>query len=401
MNTQTYEEATNWLIKHREAGLDPHEKRAFDTWLRESPEHVRAYLEMSGLWEDVAALDVSWNPAAEELIARARGEGNVYTLLQEARIACVDAHSRPAVRGPIAAASLEDRQHDRAVPAIFHSTGQRYGVKVFTLLSALLMAIGAATVWYWLNRNTYATEVGEQRSIALVDGSTIELNSHSRVRIRYSDSQRDVDLLEGQALFQVAHDIARPFVVHSGTASVCAIGTQFDVYRKHADIVVTVVEGEVAVLMSAAAPVRGPVGEQALVPTPREDTRTAREASSGVASGTAIYLAAGEQLIVPAAKPAGLAKSSAADVSRHANVAAATAWTHRELLFESTPLTEVTEEFNRYNSRHLVITDPGLAHILISGVFSSADPVVLLRFLHTQPEISIVETDSEIRIGKR
>ncbi len=79
---------------------------------------------------------------------------------------------------------------------------------------------------------TYATGIGEQRSIVLADGSTVDLNSRSKIRIRFSSERRGVELIEGQALFKVAKDHARPFVVDSDGTRVRAVGTQFDVYRK-------------------------------------------------------------------------------------------------------------------------------------------------------------------------
>src|ERR1700739_4557173 len=80
MNTETYEEATDWIVKNREGHLDAQEKMRFDAWLRESPQNLRAYLEMSGVWEDVASIDPGLNASADELIARARAEENIVPL---------------------------------------------------------------------------------------------------------------------------------------------------------------------------------------------------------------------------------------------------------------------------------------------------------------------------------
>jgi ferric-dicitrate binding protein FerR (iron transport regulator) len=78
-------------------------------------------------------------------------------------------------------------------------------------------------------------------------------------------------------------------------------------------------------------------------------------------------------------------------------IAAATAWTRRNLIFDSSPLTGVYRESNRYNTRRLVIAVPELEDFLVSGVFCSSDRD-LLRFLRTQPGLSVRETDTEIRI---
>lgn len=349
MNTQIYEEATEWLIKHRDGGLGQAEKERFDSWLRESPQHVRAYLEMSAIWEDLPDLGADWNPAAEQLVAEARSEGNIR---------------------PLAPKGLVNHGAAARVPQPDES-GSRRGTRksLLALAAMLLLAIGSVSIWYTFAHNTYVTDVGEQRSITLADGSTLELNSRSRVRVRYTQQQRDVDLIEGQALFRVAHDTTRPFIVHSGATRVLAVGTQFDVYRKRAATVVTVVEGKVEV------------------------------ATEGPLPAATSLLAAGEQLILPAGTPSSAEKS--ADGPKPANTAAAIAWTQHNLVFESSPLTEVADEFNRYNRRRLVITAQDVGSMRISGRFSSADPTLFLKFLRAQPELTVEETDSEIRIGRR
>jgi transmembrane sensor len=105
-----------------------------------------------------------------------------------------------------------------------------------------------------------------------------------------------------------------------------------------------------------------------------------------------VFLDAGEQVMVT---------PKHVTAQKHANVAAATAWTQRNLVFDSAPLTDVAEEFNRYNARQLVIDTPQLADFHVSGVFSSVDPALLLKFLRTQPELVLQETDREIRISKK
>jgi transmembrane sensor len=411
---QIFEEATHWLIKHRAADLNPQEKREFDTWLRESPQHVRAYLEMSAVWEDVPLLEPSWNLPPDQLIARARGEGNIYPLADAARTTAYDPHSQPFSHHPKRSTFFELHlqrsgqgrclQNSMDPPSPHGEEGERREVagsgkmRLFAIAATLLIAIAGVTTWYWLNRNIYTTDIGEQRSLVLADGSTVELNSRSSVRVRYTDTQRDVDLLEGQALFQVAHNSTRPFIVHSGTADVRAVGTEFDVYKKRAGTVVTVVEGRVAVLASN-------LRLQDRLQTPDPSTaRVARPATSPPQNGggnNAVLLAAGEQLTVPAVRPTRAGNSVVTNSPQRANIAGAIAWTHRTLVFESSSLTDVAEEYNRYNTRPLVIKDPEPADIHISGVFSSVDSALLLKFLHTQPELSVEETETEIRISKR
>lgn len=222
--------------------------------------------------------------------------------------------------------------------------------------------------WLYVQHDTYSTEVGEQRAITLADGSVVELNAKSRIRLHFSSAERGVELIEGQALFRVAHDTARPFIVNSGSARIRAVGTQFDVYRKSNDTTITVVEGRVAV------------------------ARTASPATTdkSLESISPLLLSAGEQVSVSAA---GSARPVAIDPAR------ATAWTQKRLIFSSTPLFEVAEEFNRYNTRPLVLDGPDIAALRINGVFSSTDPMTLLAFLREQPGVSVTESEKEIRVA--
>jgi transmembrane sensor len=222
----------------------------------------------------------------------------------------------------------------------------------------------------WLYRGvTYATGIGEQRTIRLADNSVIDLNARSTIRVHFSQDARTVELIQGQALFHVAKDTHRPFVVRSDGMAVRAVGTEFDVYRKQTGMVVTVLEGRVAV-------------------TPTTHERN----SSAATSQTSAILSAGEQLTVT---PVAALRPHRADIT------VATAWTQRRLVFEETPLAEVAEEFNRYSVRQLNIDDPELARRPISGIYSSSDPSSVIGFLRAQPGLQVTETEREIRVSRR
>jgi transmembrane sensor len=237
--------------------------------------------------------------------------------------------------------------------------------------------------------NTYATQVGEQRSISLADGSMIELNARSQVRIRFSKEQRSVDLIEGQALFHVAKDRARPFVVTSDGTQVRAVGTEFDVYQKHGGTIVTVVEGRVAIVREGLAAPENSDGLTSGSATPNLSLHPDVDASSPVVPGI-VYLSAGEQLTVT---------PKVEKKTTHPNVVAATAWTQHRLVFDAATLGDVVEEFNRYNARPLVLHDTALASFPISAAFSSTDPASLVRFLQAQPGIRVTTSSDEIGIA--
>jgi len=266
---------------------------------------------------------------------------------------------------------------------------------------ALAAGIAAASmlIAWWKIPTTYSTGTGEQHSVVLRDGSTLNLNSRSTVRIQYSSHERVVDLLEGQALFEVAQDAARPFVVRTGSTQVRAIGTEFDVYRKTTGTVVTVLEGRVGVESQGlrgsdnGGSLRSPQSSlNAVTSTTRPSAQTPAPKRAAATGRTELLLLAGEQLTIT---PRTAVKSAPA------NLAAATAWTQRRLVFDSTPLSEVAEEFNRYNQRQLVVRDSTLNSFQIDGVFSSTDPMALIRFLSDRPEMKVTETDSEIIITQK
>lgn len=387
-NKQIYEEAGEWLVRLRVGEMDAAAHKQMEAWCRESPHHVRAFLELSAIWEETEGADLASGKSTESLIVRARGSANIITLEGD---------------------EVATRRQEPSAPSPQPFNTPGFGISKLagflswrsTVLASVASAcLGVGLVALNVYRHThYATGMGEQRIVQLADGSTIELNFRSRVRILFSERERDVELVEGQALFKVAKDHARPFVVQSAGTRVRAVGTQFDVYRRASGTQVTVVEGRVAVSVPRPAN-EGAEGE---APFSSTETRSSRdeglppaqlapERSRSEAGSPDVFVSTGEQVTVT---------DQEVPKARSANVRAATAWTQQEMVFELTPLSEVAQEFNRYNTRKLVISDPILAGFHVTGTFPSADPAALLRFLRVQPGIDVVEASGEIRISRK
>ncbi len=177
--------------------------------------------------------------------------------------------------------------------------------------------------------------------MTLADGSTIDMNARSRIRIRFSKHARDVDLLDGQALLTVAKDSARPFTVSSDYTRVRAIGTQFVVYRRRSGTTVTVLEGKVSVLPGGAD---GPADAcWRCKPDGGQPPRSSIEARRPTATRLSDGRRAGDD---ERAHPDGSA-SRGHDDSDGLDSAADR--------LPGRPLTEVVEEFNRYNLRQMII----------------------------------------------
>lgn len=332
-------EASAWFIEFRAGDVDGDARVRFIEWLRRSPEHIHAYLEISGVWADLPTADPEGKIDIAALIERARAAPDVIAL-------------------------PSDRLRSSAAQSGVNLRAAWRSRRAAALAAVVLLAV--ATVIF-LDRGrfngVYTTGIGEQRTVQLLDGSTVELNARSTIQVRLTAEQRAVTLLEGQALFRVAKDKQRPFVVSAGDAQVRAVGTEFDVYKKQSATVVTVVEGRVETYDDLDSP------------------------------GTAaVVLSAGEQLTV---LPHVVTKPTRTDT------AVATAWVQKRLIFEETPLSDVAEEFNRYNRRPLTIDDGELGSLKISGVYSSTDPASLINFLRSQNSIQVVETEKQVRVLRR
>ncbi|MDE2184550.1 MAG: FecR domain-containing protein [Alphaproteobacteria bacterium] len=207
----------------------------------------------------------------------------------------------------------------------------------------LVVAVGGGVVWYVRSQapDSYTTEVGERRVVALVDGSRISLDSDSEVNVRYTDAARAVVLNRGRARFDVAHDVKRPFTVTAGTKTVVAVGTSFDVERLGSTVLVTLIQGHV-LIKDAAAP----------LPTPTQP-RPKRTLS----------MVAGQQLVAAVDGKPVISRTDLSD---------ATAWESGHLVFRGETLAEAVERVNRYTD-HPIMVDPSAASIRISGVFNAGD----------------------------
>ena len=209
---------------------------------------------------------------------------------------------------------------------------------------AILCAAFACAV-YFLRDDTLATGPSEQRIVDLSDGSQVTLNANSRVVVQYDDRVRKITLVDGEALFDVAKNRSRPFVVVAGHRKVIAMGTSFEVRRVEpigSAFAVTLVEGHVAIEPISwpdAIPSAGANGVKLL--NPGERLR--------FAGGT------NETLDTP-------------------SIERVTAWRRGQLIFDDTSLGEAAAEFNRYGTRKLAIDGPAARTLRIGGVFKISDP---------------------------
>jgi transmembrane sensor len=278
------------------------------------------------------------------------------------------------------------------------------------MAAALLVVTSTAAVLFFGSRGSIIqTERGERREVALADGSVVQVDPQTRLRIKYEDHARRVFLEHGRALFRVAKNAERPFLVESNNTIVRAVGTAFAVEQQGNDpVLVTVAEGKVAVFStSALAP--SPVPSS---PSDRAETRTkeltiasARPPAS-ISSLTGTSRGAGEfplgrlpngaapEIFLTANQQVSVARSGSAKAVRSVDSGRALAWADGRLIFESSAVSDAVRQFNRYNHIQIIINDAELARRPISGVFNAADPESFAAFLQSVARIRIAHSEN-------
>jgi transmembrane sensor len=209
---------------------------------------------------------------------------------------------------------------------------------------------------------TFATGKGERREIALADGSTVHLNAETTLKVRYTGDRRAIEMAEGEAIFDVRRDAARPFTVATPSREVRVLGTQFDVRSRSGDLTVTVAHGRVQV-------------------SPHDG-----------ADGGAYLLTRGQRLRVA---------SSGAEAVRFVDPGEAFAWRAGRLIYREQPLSEVVADLNRQFTTQIEIGDAELAAMPITGVIVLDDANAVLARLSLMLPIRSVPSPSGHRLLRK
>jgi transmembrane sensor len=355
VRTLIAQEAAGWFVANR-GGLTGRERNTFAAWLRASPVHVEEYLAISVI--------------ARDLPEACRGsEASLDALLDRARIGD---DVPPETRRP--------RLLWRRSPLASHA----WRTVALAMAVSVILIVGGAALWKLNSFGPaptpesqtvlrFATRHGEQQTRQLADHSVLHLNTDSAVTVRYGKAERLVVLTSGEVLFEVSHEPTRSFRVQAGSADVVDIGTKFDVRLRQNATVVMVLEGRVAAGPSSESVGRKPDSKQDIPPG-------------------FVTLGAGQQISI--AEDRWPAAPIAVDAER------ATAWLHRQILFEHEPLERVAVEFNRYTSKPVEIVTPALQHLEISGVFATDDTEAFIAFLRSLEGVRVEVTAARIRVSQ-
>lgn len=313
--------AAAWLAE-RDDGLSEERQREFDAWCSADPRHAAA----------VARLDATWSALLQLRDYR-----------PSARV-----HPDPDILAP------------RRLPRLLAFSRP--------LLFAAAAAIAIVAVWQWpraksppppVLAETYATTVGGYERLTLSDGSVLQLNDSSEVRVQFTDTERRLHLVRGQAHFTVAKNKSRPFIVSTPAVAVRAVGTAFDVRLAAKGVEVLVTEG--IVQLDRAAP-----------------------ATPSAGSSSSPLVSAGWLAVIPHEATAAPTLTPVDPAALHE----ALSWQGPRLVFVETPLADVIAQFNRRNQIQISLGDPSLANLPVGGSFRAENVDAFVRLLTTSGDIT-------------
>ena len=231
------------------------------------------------------------------------------------------------------------------------------------LAACLTLCILIASRVDFARHKTYVTEIGAREIVSLADGTQIEMNSGTTLRAAVKGPVREVWLDQGEVYFEVVHDPARPFVVHVGSRTLTDLGTKFSVRRNNAHLEVVVVSGRVQLDNQAGASSSVPVT------LARGDIATVEGAST---------------FVVPSS------------IDRIDDLLS---WRHGLLVFDQSTLADAASEFNRYSRKKLLITDPTIARMRISGRFESSNVEAFTRLLRQAYGLHVADEGAVVKIS--
>ena len=327
-------DAGAWLSRLGDGEPSAEDGLVFDAWLAASPANGAAFTRALGLLQEVEA-------HAGEVLAQ------------------LDAQAAPAA--PRRASMARPAPRRRRISAGWWAAGAgaalAAGLAVVAMPPELIRPAAA---------QTYATAKGQHRHVALADGSAIDLDAETQLRVSFQGAQRRVQLAEGQAIFDVVHDASRPFVVEAGGRLIRDVGTQFDVRARAGELTVTVARGRVEV-------------------TP--------PASGASAQGQDVLLGPGQRFELDG--PAAVPLLSAVDPQETFS------WRSGRLVYRNQPLGEVVADLNRQFVEQTTIADPQLARLPITGVIVLDNPRAVMSRLSLMLPIRTVPSDKGLMLLRK
>lgn len=336
---EVLDQASAWIVRLRSDQVTERDQQDFALWLAQSRDHQAAFDEMMVLWEAMGSDSAQPRESTISALMGKVSKGNAPPASNDCNGVEVDS---PASTVNNKSASKPGRLFGlKPIPLI-----ASFGSLAASVVVVALVILGGGPGPLEeppLERSLYATPVGKQQRFTLEDGSVVELNTNSRVAVSYTDSRRLLQLLQGEAHFDVVPNPERPFVVSTEQGQVTAVGTAFNIQLSMLNssdtaMVVTVTEGKIAV-----------------------DAKR---------SGLNLAMTVGQQTSVDSA-------GAIAEVE-NADLPLVTAWREKTLIFRATDLSAALTELNRYLAHPVDVSDPSLLNLAVTGTFSLEEPEATL-----------------------
>lgn len=341
------EQAVSWYIEQQEP-LSERQRVAFLAWLRASPRHVAEYFAVAQMHGDFKAAAALKTITADELVEKATS-------------------NNPVVMFPLMEGAMREPQAPRS------SRARRRVAGVAAMAAAVAMAWLGVSHWHLAGRNveqSYVADAAAVRSVALPDGTLVQLDRESAINVHFDGRFRRIDVVRGNALFDVGKDATRPMLVNVGGHILQDIGTVFDVKRDPQGDTLTVISGRVRVIDAPDA------------------MRTGLDLSA--LGGKAVAdLTAGQQISLT---------TSGVGVKAPAAIASVTAWLPADIRFQHETIGNVARRFNAYTSRPLVIENERIAGERISGIFHADNPQAFAAYLATLPDVRVIDEGDRVRV---
>ncbi|MDF0546728.1 FecR domain-containing protein [Sphingobium sp. H39-3-25] len=249
--------------------------------------------------------------------------------------------------------------------------GASWAVPLWSKVLAASVIVALACSYAFLSRvhhapeaAQYSTARGQIGSLTLADGSNLDLNADTRIRVAQDGHSRQLWLSRGEIFLSVAHDSGRPFIVHSDKGDVTVLGTKFSVSRTEKTISIAVVEGHV------------------------------RLAAADRPSVAAVVLNRGDVAVSDG-------HYNTIRFNQLDQINNQLGWRQGVLNFDDTPLSEAAALFNRYNKRQLVIGDEATASTRIGGSFKVGNVDGFLRLLERAYGLEVRVKDQQIEVFSR
>ncbi|WP_298329040.1 FecR family protein [Asticcacaulis sp.] len=230
------------------------------------------------------------------------------------------------------------------------------------MAAAIVVVVGGGIYAVNLRPVVYETQKGEQRSVSLADTSKVTLNTDTKLSVRYSHNRRYVQLERGEAVFQVAHDPSRPFVVETRNQRVTALGTVFLVRSDPTEMQVALFSGKVEL-----------------------------RAKQEVSAANGMILKPGERATV---------REGMTPVVDRPVSDVITAWQRQEIVFSDVTLGEAINELNRYSRQQIVITDSSIASLKVAGVFQTGDSAAFASNMARIYGLKVRQSDGVIALTR-